>query len=432
MSYPDSFHELTTVRDYTATANEDSISVGSLEQFDLKVLEDYFTSPLSTRLESLRTMSWRLFDNMRRLVSNNVFPVLKRFEDDRAIAWNFAPQKRWQTIFNYMDPTYTSSKVITNKSMTELSHSQLVSFSGYDEDIYRLIEIQSGQLVTHLKSLDVSTTSPTDETIGNFLAHPCLTQVIDLDISSVFNGRSFSTRRGMETLANSEFWYRASKFRALCRTISPSELVPLCQASDQSPIKLLDLGYNSLRTEGVSMICEAGWADSLTWLGLTQNYLDDDSLKVIGDSARFQKLRTLHIGQHKHFHDGNLITDSGVHSLANSPGLAKLRILTLDNAILNQAGVESLVNSPHWKLSGLGLKSCELAADSICILARSSRLARITWLDLSENELAGDALLPLAESPYLSRLCELDISRCGASDRVREILRGRLGPRLSD
>ena len=92
------------------------------------------------------------------------------------------------------------------------------------------------------------------------------------------------------------------------------------------------------------------------------------------------------------------------------------------------------INLPRrfLNLSGLGLKRCELTKQAVNLLAASPRLARMTWLDLSANDLPDDALLPLAESSYLSRLCELDIRGGGASDRVREILRERLGPRLSD
>jgi hypothetical protein len=60
-------------------------------------------------------------------------------------------------------------------------------------------------------------------------------------------------------------------------------------------------------------------------------------------------------------------------------------------------------------------------------------LHRLEWLDLSTNpRLSGDALLPLAESPYLSRLCELDVSGIYVGERTRQVLRERLGRRLSE
>ena len=184
------------------------------------------------------------------------------------------------------------------------------------------------------------------------------------------------------------------------------------------------------------MLCEAPWADGLTWLSLSRNYLDDVSLQVLARSGRFRHLNTLHLSHNNLDLDeteGEAITHIGVRSLVESACFANLRILTLANTGIAERSVEAILNESAWRLSGLGIASCALRADTARMIAASPRLARLNWLDLSNNRLlGGDALLPLAESPYLSRLCELDIGGIPVSDKVRDALRERLGPRLSD
>jgi hypothetical protein len=92
-----------------------------------------------------------------------------------------------------------------------------------------------------------------------------------------------------------------------------------------------------------------------------------------------------------------------------------------------------VLDSPHWRLSGLGLAACDLLPEAVRVLALSPRLARLTWLDLSHNrQLSGNALMPLAESEYLCRLTELDVRVLDLNEDVRTALRQRLGRRLRE
>jgi hypothetical protein len=240
----------------------------------------------------------------------------------------------------------------------------------------------------------------------------------------------------MEVLADSRFWTQATELRANAGTIPAMTLEPLCRSAGAPGLRTLDLGHNYLRAEGVRMLCDAAWAGSLTWLSLTRNYLDDAAVFALAESGRFTRLRTLHLaGNHIDVENEDLacVTDAGAVALAQSPSLARLRQLTLSHTAVSALGAISVLEGPHWRLSRLGLAGCDLSPAFVDILARSPRLARLEWLDLSANpRLSGDVLMPLAESPYLSRLCELDIRRVYVDDRVREALRRRLGPRLSD
>ena len=115
---------------------------------------------------------------------------------------------------------------------------------------------------------------------------------------------------------------------------------------------------------------------------------------------------------------------------------AEGRILSADDAPLVKklTGVDAVLNSPHWRLTGLMLAQCQLRPDVARVLASSPRLARLEVLDLSENdELDVDDLAPLAESEYLSSQTELDIRGIGGR-RPSSLypFRMRLGRRLSE
>ncbi|MFO0847425.1 MAG: TIGR02996 domain-containing protein [Gemmataceae bacterium] len=281
-----------------------------------------------------------------------------------------------------------------------------------------------------LGRLDVSGTPLAGISLEPMLDAPALGRLTDLEMN-----RCGSARRNLEVLAASGFWTRAKRLRLHSGTIPASTLEPLCQSAGPPRLQLLDLADNFLRTEGVRLLCDAPWSGSLTWLALSRNYLDDESLDVFARSGRFAKLRTLHLA-HNNFDlvdSEQQITDHGVFALTAAPSLSNLRILTLSYTGVTDRCVEAVLNAPHWRLSGLGLGGCDLSRVAVEAIAKSPRLGRLQWLDLSGNpRLSGDALRPLAESPYLSRLCELDIGGVYADDAVRQALRDRLGPRLSE
>ena len=188
----------------------------------------------------------------------------------------------------------------------------------------------------------------------------------------------------------------------------------------------------------MAALCATAWAGGLTLLDLSQNYLSDEACRSIAASGRFARLRTLHLNfNHADWLEGaerhEVITDAGARALADSPSLANLRVLGLSGTHLTAAGVDAVLNGPHWRLSGLELANCDLTPDAVRVLADSPRLARLTRLDLRDNpRLGGSAVLPLAESSHLCRLTELNISGIDVDDDVRTALRQRLGRRLTE
>ena len=123
-----------------------------------------------------------------------------------------------------------------------------------------------------------------------------------------------------------------------------------------------------------------------------------------------------------------------MRALAAAPSLANLRVLSVSGTRITAAGVDAVLNGPHWRLAGLWLSHCQLRRDVADVLAASPRLARLQVLDVSMNDdIGADDLAPLAESEYLSPHTELDIRGLYTGNAgVRAALRGRLGRRLSE
>jgi uncharacterized protein (TIGR02996 family) len=340
-----------------------------------------------------------------------------------------------------------------------LDHAPLDTLTCFDAEItsHGLRTLLSAPFAGTLKHLDISDNPIAPDAYRAFQqCHPAMrldkldvsgTPLAGISLEPLLNARSLesltklemngcgSARRNMEVLSRSAFWHQATELRAHSGTIPASTLEPLCDTAGPPGLRLLDLADNYLRTDGVGMLCEAPWAGSLTWLALSRNYLDNHSCEVLARSGRFTQLRTLHLAHNnlgQEGSEGEAIHDSGVEALAFDPSLANLRLLTLSYTEITDSAVEGVLNSPYWRLFGLGIGGCNLSPAAARTLGNSPRLKRFLWLDVSDNpRLRGQALRPLAESPYLSRMCELDCGGIDIDDDVRAIFRERLGPRFS-
>ncbi len=285
-----------------------------------------------------------------------------------------------------------------------------------------------------LHELDISGTPLGAISLDNLLGCASVAELQRLQM----NGCG-SAIANLRALARSRFWTRAEALRMQQRSVPEISLDPLFTATGSPALRVLDVGQNWLRDGGVAQLCEAPWADSLTYLDLSSNYLTDEALRALARSGRFKNLHTLHLNFNSVYHQDEAephesITDAGLRVLAECPDLANLRVLSVSGTRISDAGVDAVLNSPHWRLSGLRLSQCQLRRSVLDVLASSPRLARLQVLDLSRNdEIDVDDLSPLAESEYLSPQTELDISGMyNAHSAVRTALIERLGRRLSE
>ncbi|MBP3955236.1 TIGR02996 domain-containing protein [Gemmata sp. G18] len=285
-----------------------------------------------------------------------------------------------------------------------------------------------------LRELDISGTPLGAISLDNLLGCASVAELQRLQL----NGCG-SAITNLRALARSRFWTRAEALRMQQGSVPEISLDPLFTSTGSPALRVLDVGQNWLRDGGVAQLCEAPWAGSLTYLDLSSNYLTDEALRALARSGRFKNLHTLHLNFNSVYHqDGaehyESLTDNGLRALAECIDLANLRVLSVSGTRITDAGVDAILNSPHWRLSGLRLSQCQLRRSVLDVLASSPRLARLQVLDLSRNdEIDVDDLSPLAESEYLSPQTELDISGMyNAHSAVRTALIERLGRRLSE
>jgi uncharacterized protein (TIGR02996 family) len=284
-----------------------------------------------------------------------------------------------------------------------------------------------------LRELDISNTPLGAISLDNLLGCASLAELRRLQM----NGCG-SAMANIQALAGSRFWQQAEELRMQEGSIPETSLDPLFAAAGPTGLRTLDVARNWIRDGGVAQLCNAPWAESLTYLDLSQNYLSDEALRTIARSGRFKNLRTLHLNFNSPHHlEGaerhEAVTDAGLRALADCPNLANLRVLSVSGTRITNAGVEAVLNSPHWRLTGLSLAHCQLRPSVIEVLVDSPRLSRLEILDLSGNEdVDMSDLEPLAESEYLSPLTELNVRGLYTENPAIAIaLRERLGRRLS-
>lgn len=283
-----------------------------------------------------------------------------------------------------------------------------------------------------LRELDISNTPLGAIALDDLLGCASLAELRRLHL----NGCG-SAMANVQALAASPFWANAEELRMNQGSIPETSLDPLFAGHGPTALRTLDVGQNWVRDGGVKQLCDAPWASSLTYLDLSQNYLSDEALRTIARSGRFKNLRRLHLNFNSVYHQegaavGESITDAGLQALAACPDLANLRVLSLNGLRITAAGVDVILNGPHWRLSGLQLMNCQLRPNALEVLTASPRLSRLEVLTLGGNEIDLDGLQPLAESEYLSPLTELDVrGMYGSNRKVLDALGARLGCRLS-
>jgi uncharacterized protein (TIGR02996 family) len=289
------------------------------------------------------------------------------------------------------------------------------------------------RLACRLQRLDLSRTELGRSGLGSILASRSLAELRALDLT-----QCWSAAENVLALADSVFWQHAESLRMAHGTNQEGVLGLLLTSEGPRALRTLDLSANFLSDRDIVELCRSPFAQNLTWMSLSDNFLTDEAARTLANSGLFTHLRTLHLaGDHppqEMSEEGptGTITDAGAMALANSPSLANLRVLVLTATGITTEGVDAILNGLYWRLSGLGVGLCDLSPTVVGVLASSPRLARLNWLDLSGNpQLGGLTLAALAESEYLCPLTELDIRGVNADDTVIAALRSRLGRRLS-
>lgn len=203
---------------------------------------------------------------------------------------------------------------------------------------------------------------------------------------------------GLKAIANSE---NCASLRSLIlgtNRITQSGVKALANSKCVSGLRHLDLSYNPLGPKGVQSLAEGDALRNL--ISFEYPMLDDErkDLRIEDSKIFFSKvdwpfLRYLNFS-------GVPVGANGVKALANSPQLARLRILKLSDTKLRDTGVTSLLTAPG--VEGL------------------------LQLDLSENPIKKGAEV-LLNPEALHNLRELDLTRCGISKPKADKFKQRSG-----
>src|SRR5262249_1480394 len=149
----------------------------------------------------------------------------------------------------------------------------------------------------------------------------------------------------------------------------------------------------------------------------------------------------------------NILSPARVAALAADARLRRVRTLVLHDNRLGDAGLATLVASPHLAAERVAIRRNGIGAEGVRALAAWPRLASVRSLDLAENPLrppaieapvasphlgalrvlglaqVGGGLDALLQLPVLTQLSELDLAGTEETD-LAIALRGVLGPRL--
>jgi uncharacterized protein (TIGR02996 family) len=144
-------------------------------------------------------------------------------------------------------------------------------------------------------------------------------------------------------------------------------------------------------------------------------YADRRHLELLATSPAATHLRELDLS------DNICIVGEAWTALAESPALAGLRSLSLDECHLRASGLRALVSSPHLgNLERLSLEAdptrSAVGAEGIRLICESHALRQLRELNLCGQAGGAAGLHALAGWPGLARLTRLDISHFSADE----------------
>jgi len=183
-------------------------------------------------------------------------------------------------------------------------------------------------------------------------------------------------------------------------SLTPAALESLCASPAFRHLDALDVGANRLGAEGLRAIVEAA-PPTLVHLGLTGTELDARDLRELRRLPHLLELESLELGQNP------LRADAAIE-LAQVPW-ARLEVLKLDRAALDDRAALALAHSPHLRnLVELELGRNRITDHGATALLRSPHLMHIRWLNLVHCALA---------HPHLERLPDIRPLRYGLEPR---------------
>ena len=124
---------------------------------------------------------------------------------------------------------------------------------------------------------------------------------------------------------------------------------------------------------------------------------------------------------------------AGARALAESPALANLRILDINNSHIGDAGLMYLAHSPHLiGLRELYLRRTDIGDAGIAVLVHSPLARRLHVLNIEVADISGVTAWQIVRSQNLGRLRKLEMWDCdNLNVPVCNALKHRFGKRLT-
>jgi uncharacterized protein (TIGR02996 family) len=180
--------------------------------------------------------------------------------------------------------------------------------------------------------------------------------------------------------------------------LEPDERLPALRN-----LQRLNLGYSEVTDATVQALVASRLVETLTHLDLSSNPITPVGLRVLHDSPLWSRLEALNLsGLH-------LLATPDYAALAEALGRSRLRRLNLTGlgarTNTSDALVRALVSAPSWG----GLRSLNLDAADIELLAACPNLLGLTGLNQGSASSTGDQVRALANSRHARNLIALTI-----------------------
>lgn len=191
-----------------------------------------------------------------------------------------------------------------------------------------------------------------------------------------------------------------------------------CRLLVESPhlgeLERLDLAGATVRINGAAAIGRCARLATLRHLDVTNTMIDHAGLDHLLASPHLHGLESFSFG-------GIGMHGRHLGRLWSWPGLARIRHLRIGFVYLGNEGLRSLLAAPLGEVTSLDLSHTGLAHGAAEVIASCERLRSLAALDLTGCLMTGSEANLLLDSPHLTALQRLDITpiRFTAADEAR-------------